>query len=207
MTYKFEQVVLSGKSVCLAINNFILLFSYSFHVPSTILFNVYLYILRSMFLFLFNRSQSMPSVVNQISQLFFWKLKNIFCSFELFENGHIHNVVSTLTNVVKRDVENNKIVSTLPNVVNIKVEIENVDSTLFNVVNFNVDIKNVVSTLIWRCPTSRRHIILTTTLSQLWNICWVLKNVAKRLHNFVRFIKLKTYIFNRIPLNCCVRKF
>ena len=123
---------------------------------------------------------------------FFWSSKIFFLL--LFENGHIHNVV-------KHRVENNNIVSMLSNVVNI-----NVDSTLFYVVNFSVDIYNIVSTLIWHCPTSWRHTTLTTTLRQRWNVCWVLQNVAKRLHNFVKFIKLKTYIFSRIPLNCFFRK-
>ena len=31
-------------------------------------------------------------------------------------------------------------------------------------------------------------------------------HIHKRPHNFVKFIKLKTYKFSRIPLNCCVRK-
>ena len=66
----------------------------------------------------------------------------------LFSNGHIRNVVSTLPNVVKINVENDNVVSTLSNVVQINVEIGNVDSTLLNVVNFNVDVHNVVSTLI-----------------------------------------------------------
>ena len=66
-------------------------------------------------------------------------------------NGHIHNVVSTLPNVVKNYVENDNVVSTLLNVVQINVEIDNIDSTLLNVVNSNVDIHNIVSTLIWRC--------------------------------------------------------
>ena len=48
-----------------------------------------------------------------------------------FSNGHIRNVVSTLPNVVKIDVEKHNVVS-----------------TLFYVVNFNVDKHNVVSTLI-----------------------------------------------------------
>ena len=38
--------------------------------------------------------------------------------------------VSTFTNVVKHDVENNNVVSTLSNVVHVNVEIYNVDSTL-----------------------------------------------------------------------------
>ena len=135
------------------------------------------------------------------------KFRNIFFSFyQLFEYGHIQNVVSTLINVVKLDVQNNNIVSTLYNVVNINVEIGNVNLTLLKVVNFNVYIHNVVSTLIWYCPTSRNHITLTTTLRQCWNVFWVLKNATKNLYNFVKFIKLKTYIFSRIPLNWCFRK-
>ena len=75
------------------------------------------------------------------SRLFFW-------------NGHIRNVVSTLPNVVKIDVEN-----------------DNVVSTLSNIVQFNVEIQN--STLIWRCATSRRHNNLKATLNRRWNVCWV----------------------------------
>ena len=81
-----------------------------------------------------------------------------------FSNGYIRNVVSTLYNVVKINIENDNVVSTLSNVVQINVEIDNVDSTLLNVVNFNVDVHNVVSTLIWRCATSRCHI----NLKQRW---------------------------------------
>ena len=99
------------------------------------------------------------------------------------ENGHIHNVVSMLINVVKIDVEINSIVLTLPNVVNINFEKDKVDLTLFNAVYFNVNIQNVVSTFIWHCPTSRRHITLTT-LRQRWKVFWVLTNVAKSLYNF-----------------------
>ena len=58
-----------------------------------------------------------------------------------FSNGHIRNVVSTLPNVVKIDVENDNVGSTLSNVVQFNVE-------KHNVVNFNVDIHNVVLTLI-----------------------------------------------------------
>ena len=46
--------------------------------------------------------------------------------FQLFAYGHIHNVVSTLANIVKLNVENHNVVSTLFNVVNISFEIENV---------------------------------------------------------------------------------
>ena len=136
---------------------------------------------------------------------FFWSLKIFFCSFQLFEKGHIHNVVSTLINVMKLVVQNNGIISTLPDVVNINVEIDNVNLTLINVVNFNADIHNVVSTLLWHCPTSRSHTTLTTTLRPRWKVSWVLTNIAKKLRNFTKFIKLKTYIFSRIPLNCCFR--
>ena len=65
-----------------------------------------------------------------------------------FSNGLIRNVVSTLPNVVKINVENDNDVSTLSNVVKINIEIDNVDWTLLNVVNFSVDVHNVVSTLV-----------------------------------------------------------
>ena len=133
--------------------------------------------------------------------IFSWSSKMFFYFFQLFENGHIPNVVSTLINVVKFDVENYNIVWTMSNVVTINVEKDKVDLTLFN-----VDIHNVVSTLIWHCPTSRRNITLTTALRQRWKVSWVLTNIAKRLHNFVKFIKLKTYIFRRILLNSCFHK-
>ena len=91
------------------------------------------------------------------------KFKNIILFLNrglyFFSNGHIRNVVSTLPNVVKIDVENQNVVSTLSNVVQF-----NVETTLFYVVNFNVDIHNVVLTLIWRCARSRRHI----NLKQRW---------------------------------------
>ena len=70
-----------------------------------------------------------------------------------FSNGHIHNVVLTL-----------------PNVLQMNVEINHVDSTLFNVINSNVDVHNVASTLIWRCTMSWRHINLKTTSKQRWNV-------------------------------------
>ena len=88
-----------------------------------------------------------------------------------FPNGHIRNVVSTLPNVAKIDVEND-IVWTLSNVVQFNVKIYNIVLTLLNVVNFNVDVQNVVSTLIWRCATSWRHINLKRTLNWRWNVCW-----------------------------------
>ena len=88
------------------------------------------------------------------------------CFFVPFRSGHFHNVVSTFTNVVKHDVENDNVVSTLPNVVHVNVEIHNVDLTLLDVVNFNVEIHNVVSRLIWHCPTSRRRVNQKTTLKQ-----------------------------------------
>ena len=106
------------------------------------------------------------------------KIKNIILFLTrglifIFSNGHIHNVVLTLINVVKIYVENDIVVSTLPNVVQINVEMDNVDSTLFNVITFNVDVHNIVSTLIWRCTTLRRHTTLKTTLNRRLNVCWV----------------------------------
>ena len=121
--------------------------------------------------------------------IFFLKLKNIFCSFQLFEKGYTYNIVSTLINsTLKLDVENN---STTNNTTDVYVETSNVDLTLFNVVNFNVDINNFVSTLIWHCPTSQRHITLTTILRPRWNVSWILNNIAKRLHNFLKFVNSK----------------
>ena len=128
-------------------------FSGTMHYTS----NAYFYIVSSTFPFLFNWSQSKASVVNQMSHLSFEAQKYFFAVFNFSENGHIHNVVSLVINVMKLDVENNSIVSTLYNVVNINAEVDNVDLTLFNVGNFNVDVRNVVSTLIWHCSTSRRH--------------------------------------------------
>ena len=75
-----------------------------------------------------------------LSPTYSLKLKNIILFFTQglisFSKGHIHNVDSTLPNVVKIDAENNNVVSTLSNVVQINVEIDNVDSTLLNVVKF-----------------------------------------------------------------------
>ena len=80
------------------------------------------------------------------------KLKNIILflneSLISFPDGHIRNVVSTLPNVVKIDVENGNIFSALSNVIQFNVEIHNLVSTLLKNVNFNVDIHNIVSTLI-----------------------------------------------------------
>ena len=110
----------------------------------------------------------------------FLEAQKYYFAFELTLNffwfGHIRNVVSTLPNNVKIDVEIDNVVSTLSNVVQFNIEIHNVASTLLNVVNFkvfffNVDLHSVVSTLIWRYATSRRHINLKTTLNGRWNVC------------------------------------
>ena len=66
--------------------------------------------------------------------------------FVLFRHDHFHNVVSTFTDVVKLDVENDNVVSTLSYVVHINVETHNIDLTLFDVVNSNV----VIPTLFQR---------------------------------------------------------
>ena len=90
------------------------------------------------------------------SSMFFETQKCYFVleSRLFFSNGHIRNVVSTLSNVVQFDVE------------------IHVFSTLLNIVNYNVDVHNLVWMLIWRCATLRRHINLKTTLNQRWNVCW-----------------------------------
>ena len=139
-----------------------------------------------MFRFLLNRSPSKVSVVNQISHLFFWNSKIFFALFNFLK-------MVILTTLFRRW-------STLWN------------STL------------KITALFWRCLTL---LILTlkytyTTLFQgwfdifqrrdvisprpRWKSSWVSTNVAKRLHSFVKFIKLKTYIFSRIILNCCFCK-
>ena len=85
VTYKCARVVLFLTSVYFAISKLILLFSYSFHVPCIILSNVYFYIVRSMFRFLFNWSQSKASVVNQISHVFFEAQKYFFALFNFLK--------------------------------------------------------------------------------------------------------------------------
>ena len=83
ITDKCGRVVLSRTSVYFVINKLMLVFSYSFHVPCIILSNIYFYIVLSMLPFLFNRSQSKPSVVNQVSQIFF-EAQNFFLLFSTF---------------------------------------------------------------------------------------------------------------------------
>ena len=96
-----------------------------------------------------------------LSPVYSLNLKNIILLLNrgwfvfFFWNGHIRNVVSTLSNVVQ-----------------FNIEIHNFVSTLLNVVDFNVDVRILVSMLIWRCATSRRHINLKATLSRRWNVCW-----------------------------------
>ena len=111
-----------------------------------------------------------------LSPACFLKLKNIILflnrGLNFFSNGHICNVVSTLRNVVKIHVENDKVLSTLSNVVQSNVEKHNVVSTFLKAVNFNVDVHNVVSSLIWRCAMLRHNINLKATLNRRLNVCW-----------------------------------
>ena len=115
-------------------------------------------------------------IEEDIESSIFLKAQKCYFAFKLrlnfFWNGHIRNVVSTLPNIVKIDIENNNVVSTLSNVVQFNVEIYDVVSTLLNVVNFNIDIHNVLSTLIWRCVTSRCHVNLKVMLNRRSNVCW-----------------------------------
>ena len=75
------------------------------------------------------------------------KIKNIILFLNrhliFFPNGHIRNVVPTLPNVVKIDVENDNVVLTLSNIEIVQFNIE-----IHNVVNYNDDVHNVVSMLI-----------------------------------------------------------
>ena len=110
--YKCGRVVLSRTSVHFVISKLILLFSYSFHVPRMILSNIYFYIVRSMFPFLFNWSQSKAGAVN--------------VKLDVQNN----NIVLALSNVVNINVEIDNVNLTLLNVVNFKVYIYNVVLTL-----------------------------------------------------------------------------
>ena len=97
-----------------------------------------------------NRKQvlQVQLVVNTMSDPFLLSPKIFFCSFQLFENGHIRNVVSTLINVVRLDFQKDNTMSTFSNAVNIKVEIDNVNLMLLNVAKFNINVHSVVLTLI-----------------------------------------------------------
>ena len=59
-------------------------------------------------------------------------------AFRYCANGHSHNVVSKLPDIVKLKVKIYSTALTLSSVVNINPEIDNVDLTLFNIVNSNV---------------------------------------------------------------------
>ena len=67
-----------------------------------------------------------------IWMIFIWNLMILLCSWleVFFTNGHIHNLVSTLSNIAETNNENDNVISTLSNVVQINVEIDNVDLTL-----------------------------------------------------------------------------
>ena len=93
------------------------------------------------FVLKWGKNEKILSPAQKYYFVFEWRLN-------FFSNGHIRNVVSTLPNVAKIDVENDDVVSTLSNVVQFNVENDNVVSTFLNVVNFNVNVHNVVSTLI-----------------------------------------------------------
>ena len=66
----------------------------------------------------------------RLSPAYSLKLKNIILFLNrgliFFSNGHIHNVVSTLPNVVKIDVENDNVVSTLSNIFQSNIQKHNV---------------------------------------------------------------------------------
>ena len=83
--FKCGRVVLFLTSAYFDINKLILVFSCSFHVPCIIRCNIYFYIARSMFAFLFNWSQSKASVVNQMSSLFVEAQKYLFAVFNFLK--------------------------------------------------------------------------------------------------------------------------
>lgn len=85
----------------------------------------------------------MYSILNDFS----WKFKNILflnqgLLFIFYANGHIYNVVSILSNILKMEVENDTIVSMM----------------LFQ--------------LIYHCLLPLHQINLKTMLRQFWNIFW-----------------------------------
>ena len=83
-----------------------------------------------------------------------------------FSNGQVGNVASTLTNVVKIDVENNNVVSTFSKVVQFNVEKHNVVSTFFfwrTQRCFNVDLT------LCDVATSYQP---KKTLNRRWNVWW-----------------------------------
>ena len=98
------------------------------------------------------------------------------CFFVLFRRGHFHNVVSTFTNIVKLDVENNNVVSTLSNVVYVNVEIHNVDSTLYISMLKYATLFQRWFDLLPRGDEPKDAINQKATLKQRWNVCW---DVAK----------------------------
>ena len=124
-----------------------------------------------------------------------YSIWNIFL-FVLFGNCNFLNVVSTFTNVVKLELENDKVVSMFSDVVHVNVEILNIDSMLSDVVNSNVEMQNVVSTFIWRCPTSRRRINQKIMMLKCWNVCWVAKiNRKVSLQDYIHLIPNKYWRF------------
>ena len=105
ITSKSGRVMLFLTSVYFAIRKLILLYSHSFHVSCIILFDVYFYIRLSCFpYFLIVHNQKEVLLIKWVS--FFSSSKIFACCFQLFENGHIYNVVSTLISVMKLNVEN-----------------------------------------------------------------------------------------------------
>ena len=132
----------------------ILLFSYSFHVSCIIFSNVYVYIVRSMFLFLFNWSQSKASVTNQMSHLLFEVQKYFFILLNFLK-------IVIFTRLLRRW-------STLWN---LKLQ----KTALFRHCLTLLISALKLTTLIWRCSTLKISTLNPTypTIFQLWfDIVW-----------------------------------
>ena len=142
----------------------------------------------------------MGKIEEDLETSIFLELQKYYFAFEsrlnFFWNGHIRNVISTLLNVAKIDVENDNVDSALSNVVQFNVKIHNNVPTLLNVVNISVGVRNVFSTLIWRCATSQRHINLKATLNRHWNVCWEITIFT--LSELPNLISLKSGVYKKI---------
>ena len=119
--------------------------------------------------------------------------------FHFYTNDYIHNVVSTLLKILKRDVENGNVVLTWSNVVHINVEIDNVNLTLFNVVkrchtqlfNTNLTLPEVTTS---RQPTNNVETTLKCLLGDYHfeHTQWKILSLSKVILCFKAFFEIES---------------